>query len=69
MWTNTMVSFEDIQVDDIVVFRYDNVLVGHRVVNDTGDVLITKGDANDFLDPPLTKDLYVGRIDTVWKFD
>ena len=44
------------------------LLVGHRVVNDTGDVLITKGDANDFLDPPLTKDLYVGRIDTVWKF-
>ena len=68
MWTNAMVDFEDIQVDDIVVFKYGGAFVGHRVVNDTGDALITKGDANNFLDTPLTKDLYVGRIDSVWKF-
>ena len=68
MWVNTMVGFEDIQVGDLVVFRYGGAFVGHRVVNDTGGTLITKGDANGFLDPPLTKDMYVGHIDAVWKF-
>ena len=68
MWVNAMVDYEDIQVGDMVVFTYGSTFVGHRVVNDTGDALITKGDANTFLDPPLTEDRYVGRIDAVWKF-
>ena len=68
MWANAMVDYGDIRVGDMVVFKYGSSLVGHRVVNDTGDMLITKGDANDFIDPPLTEDRYIGRIDAVWKF-
>jgi signal peptidase len=66
------VSFDDIKVDDIIVFNrpsgHDRVIV-HRVVeilDDSPKTIRTKGDANPGSIPgtdyPLTKDEYIGKV-------
>ena len=67
MWVNTMIDFEDIQIGDIIVFKSGYALIAHRVINDTNGIIITKGDANDFSDPPVVKEQYVGYIQAIWK--
>jgi signal peptidase len=62
------VSSEIIAVGDVVTFlatRNDTV-VTHRVrevrVEESGYVFITRGDANNTDDPPLTEDRVIGRV-------
>lgn len=62
------VSPEEIKVRDIITFRSSNsdVLITHRVkeiVNDNEINFITKGDANNTIDPaPIRGDLLVGKV-------
>lgn len=48
--------------DDIVVFQSGPELVIHRVVSVENDQLITRGDANDTEDPPISPELVKGRL-------
>ena len=48
--------------DDIVVFQSGPELVIHRVVSVENDQLITRGDANDTEDPPISTELVKGRL-------
>ena len=43
-------------VDDIVVYQEGNMLVIHRIVDIDGDKVITKGDANNAPDDPVSMD-------------
>lgn len=47
---------ESYQIDDIVVFQEGNMLVIHRIISIDGDTVITKGDANNVPDEPMTMD-------------
>lgn len=53
---------EDIEVQDIVVFQAENMLVVHRVIEIAGDMLVTQGDANNIADAPIAIDAVKGKV-------
>jgi signal peptidase len=52
----------DVKVDDIVTFSKDDYFITHRIKEMNKDEIITKGDANNLEDEPITKDDIVGRF-------
>ena len=52
----------DIELNDIVTFKYGDVLITHRVVQIAGDKLITKGDVNNSEDYAITMDNIIGKV-------
>ena len=64
-------SPEEIQVNDIITFipgRDPNIYLTHRVIEildhvneDSGIFFVTKGDANDDADPPISGEMMVGK--------
>ncbi|MBI4328845.1 MAG: signal peptidase I [Chloroflexi bacterium] len=56
---------EEIQVGTILVFHHNNGISIHRVIRMDGDTIVTKGDANNTEDPPITFADVVGR-NPVW---
>ncbi len=46
---------DEVQVGDIIVFQSGEILVIHRVIEIDEDTIITKGDANNMADSPITK--------------
>ncbi|MBQ3265841.1 MAG: signal peptidase I [Ruminococcus sp.] len=44
------------EVDDIVVYQEGKMLVIHRIISIDGDTVITKGDANNAADDPISLD-------------
>lgn len=54
---------EQIQEGDCITYLYGDSTVTHRVliINGTEDVFITKGDANNAADPPVSFDRLVGK--------
>lgn len=59
---------ENIKVGDIVTYRTNNKSneIIHRIVEIDGDTVITKGDANNSVDPVVSKNeitgIYVGKV-------
>ena len=60
---NKLIKFENIKEQDVIAYEIDNgTIVTHRVVEVNDDEIVTKGDANDFVDGTIvTKDNYVGK--------
>jgi signal peptidase I len=46
----------------IVVYRRDELLIVHRITRNSGDHLITRGDARPFNDPPVKATEIMGRV-------
>ena len=46
----------EVQENDIIVFKENNSFITHRVVKKDGDIITTKGDANNTEDSPITID-------------
>lgn len=57
---NTDPSF-NVKVGDIIVFTYNDMYVGHRVIDVENNYVVTKGDANTFSEH-ITYDRIVGKI-------
>ncbi len=51
-----------VEVGDVVVYQDGNVLVVHRVVEIDGDVMVTKGDANNVADAPMSVSAVRGEV-------
>lgn len=66
------VNIDDINVQDIVAYQYNNELITHRVIeitnNSNGEkILHTKGDANELADSiDITSDMLKGKIIKTW---
>ena len=52
---------KNVKVNDIVTFERDGVFITHRIIKIDGDKIITKGDANNAEDDPITKDMILGK--------
>ena len=50
------------EVGDIVVFQKDYTLVVHRIIKKEGNEIITKGDANNIEDSPITEEKIKGIV-------
>ena len=51
-----------IELDDVVTFEYKDEFITHRVIEKYNDTLVTKGDANNAKDSPITIDQVVGKV-------
>ena len=52
----------DIKENDIIVYKKADNLITHRLIKIEEDRLITKGDANNVPDEPITKDMIIGKV-------
>ena len=48
--------------DDIVTFKDDNMIVTHRIVRVDDKKIVTKGDANNVEDEPISKKQIIGKV-------
>lgn len=56
------ITKEDLKKDDIIAFYGDNAIITHRIVFIDGDKLTVKGDNNNTVDKPITKDKVIGKV-------
>ncbi len=59
---------DEFEANDIITFMQDDYFVTHRVISSKGDEIITKGDANNVEDDPITMDKIVGRVTFILPF-
>ena len=57
---------DDYKIGNIVTFKNDDEYITHRIVSINGNEIITKGDANNMNDEPITRDKIVGKL--IYKF-
>ena len=53
---------DDIALDDIITFKQGDEFTTHRVIEKYSDTYVTKGDANNTKDEPITDDQIVGKV-------
>ena len=51
----------DYELEDVVTFEIDGEFVTHRIINKYGDTFVTRGDANNAKDSPISKEQIVGK--------
>lgn len=56
----------EIEVNDIVVYQDDGMLVVHRVIAMDGDMVTTQGDANNVADEPISKESIKGKVTAIF---
>ena len=59
---------DNYKVDDVVVFQDGRIAVTHRIISMTENEVITKGDANNVEDDPITLDRIKGKVVLVIPF-
>lgn len=53
---------ETLSENEIVVFTQNTTLVTHRIIKINGDQIITKGDANNTQDDPISRGQIIGKV-------
>lgn len=53
---------KDVKTNDIITFRVGNDFVTHRMIGLENEKIITRGDANNSQDAPITKDVIIGKV-------
>ena len=57
-----IVKKDDYQVGDVVTFRKSGGFITHRIINKKGDIITTKGDANNIEDDNIEKKNIIGKV-------
>lgn len=52
----------DFEIGDIVTYVEDDAFITHRVIKIDGDIVTTKGDANNTEDPSINRNQVIGRF-------
>ena len=52
----------NIELNDIVTFQYKGEFITHRVIESYNGTYVTKGDANNAKDTPISKDQIIGKV-------
>ena len=55
-------EFDHFAIDDIIVFNQEDNIITHRIIDIKGNQIITKGDANNTADQPITIDAVIGKV-------
>lgn len=53
---------DDVKINDIITYKSGDNFVTHRIIKIDNEKIITKGDANNSEDEPITKDVVVGKV-------
>ena len=63
--TGSMVPYlniNDYKEGDVITYTSGETYVTHRIVSITDENIVTKGDANNTMDEPITKDNIIGKV-------
>ena len=52
----------DIKLNDIITYEKEDSFITHRVIEEYSDTYVTKGDANNTKDDPISKNQVVGKV-------
>ena len=55
-------STNDYKEGDVITYLKDETYVTHRIVSITEENIVTKGDANNTMDEPITKNNIIGKV-------
>lgn len=55
-------KMDNYNVGDVITFEVDDGFVTHRIIKINGDMLVTKGDANNTEDDEIRKDDIIGKV-------
>ena len=55
----------DVTTGDIIVYKQDNYYITHRVIEKEGEIVTTKGDANNAEDEPIQISQICGRVEKI----
>lgn len=58
---------EDVEKNDIVTYEQQDILITHRIIEKQGENIITKGDANNSEDEPITTNDIIGKVVYIFK--
>lgn len=58
---------KDVKENDIITYEQDKILITHRIVEKQGEEIVTKGDANNSADAPITKEKVIGKVEHIFK--
>ena len=53
---------EDLEKNDIITFKSEDAIITHRVLFIEGNIITVKGDNNNVVDAPITKDQVIGKV-------
>lgn len=53
---------KDVKKDDIITYEKEQILITHRIIEKQGESIITKGDANNAEDEPITNQDVIGKV-------
>ena len=62
-------SNNNYNVSDIVTYEENSDYITHRIISINDDEIITKGDANNIEDKPITKDMIIGKLIYAFKIN
>ena len=60
------VTNKDLKEKDIIAFNDEDAVITHRILFINGDVITVKGDNNDVVDKPITKEQVIGKVVKVY---
>lgn len=58
---------KDVKQNDIITFEQDQMLITHRIIQKHNQNIITKGDANNSEDEPITQNIVIGKVVYIFK--
>ena len=53
---------KDVEKNEVITYEKENILITHRIIEKRENDIITKGDANNSEDEPITKDNVIGKV-------
>lgn len=53
---------KEVNQNDIITYQKDQMLITHRIIQKQDDTIITKGDANNTADDPITTSEVIGKV-------
>lgn len=53
---------QNINVNDIIVYKQEDYIITHRIIEIEEENITTKGDANNTEDKPITKENVIGKV-------
>ncbi len=56
------ITNEDFKKGDIIAFQGENAVITHRILYIDGNIITVKGDNNDIVDKPISRDQVIGKI-------
>lgn len=53
---------DNIKINDIIVYQDNDYFVTHRLIQENGNELVTRGDANNSEDVPISRNQVLGKV-------